>query len=181
MPFEWLALLAYRRTGHGSGSVTVDDVAKLPHWRKTPRRDIITYLGRYLGSPGLTAAKLVIADKRWAGPYKLNVDPRAIQFDISDQDVRQRLQLPSKSSSETHRGDLLRFAMSYIRAQWLFFQGRLNLRATGSRARPTAYKLLMQLTEDPKLGSTLRQWGDVLKRVKTAKRRSAPRLRSHLT
>jgi tetratricopeptide (TPR) repeat protein len=154
--FEWLALLAYRRTTT-SPTVTLDEISKLPHWKGISRHDSTTYLGRYLRSCELAAPNLIRAEKSWVGPYTLNVDSLAIRFDISDQELRNRLRIPSMSISETPRNELVRFVFRYVRAQWLFFQGRLRARTSEIGNRETAYGILTGLAhEENVFGSTLR-------------------------
>jgi hypothetical protein len=62
--------------------------------------------------------------------------PLAVQHAISDQELSDRLRVQSISVSEPPRNVLMRFALRYIRGQWLFSQGRgeRDLRSCASGA-----------------------------------------------
>jgi len=159
MRFEWLALLALRRSGGSLDSAWVElsEVGRLPRWKGKPRHHISTYLGRYLAAPEITRIGLVQAKEKWAGPYRLQVDPLSIRFDVSKSEAGKRLQLtPARAAGTTNRRELLRFATAYVRAQWLFFQGRLKRQEAQHADGANAYGILMQMTEDNRYSSTLR-------------------------
>jgi hypothetical protein len=170
MRFEWLALLAFKRTTEPGDQawVTLDEIARLPHWSGKRRHHIATNIGRYLQSPELQKSQIVTAATRWAGPYRLNTGRLSIGFDVPAFQVRKRLQIRLRPASNARRDKLYRFASSYARAQWLFFQGRLvppRLESTakiiphrivGRIAANNAYEGLVQLALDRSYGPTLR-------------------------
>ncbi len=157
MRFEWLALLAFKRfTAPGDQAwVTLEEVARLPHWRGKSRHHVGTNIGRYLQSPQLNAFQIVTAKARWAGPYRLNLDGLSIAFDIPMQKARNRLHLGVLPGASTSRAELIAFTLSYARAQWLFFQGRLTSNARTNRSPDNAHSRLMLMAGNRSYGTTL--------------------------
>jgi hypothetical protein len=154
--FEWIALLAYRRAEDPPDSnVSFHDVARLPHWKGMSKRNIVNYVGRYLKGLESIAPDLIVAERRFAGPYRLGVDPLAISFDLPMSHVRHKLGILKQAASKTTRDNLLRFTLGYVRAQWLLFRGRLRSRGPGKLPQ-SAYEALMVLADDFKFGTTLR-------------------------
>ena len=149
MRFEWLALLAFRRVAASSDNawVTLDDIALLPSWSGKTRHHIATNVGRYMQAFEQTALKPVVAKTRWAGPYRLQASSSAIQFDIPIAEVQKRLRI-QRQQPTLDRTELLRFTLSYTRAQWLVFQGRLVATGENSRAEDSAYKRLLRMAGD---------------------------------
>lgn len=172
MRFEWLALLAYKRitTPDDQTSVKVDDVARLPSWTGRDRRHIANNIGRYLRSAELAAHDLVSASAVWSGPYRLNASAVDIAFDIPAQEVRRKLQVRERLTSQTKRNNLLRFTGRFVRGHWLVFRGRLR-RGGGTTAKgDTAYNLFTDLIRDRAYSPSLRlsaclSAADVLHRV----------------
>jgi len=149
MRFEWIALLALRRVdGPPDQSwVMVDDIARLPGWAgKTPHH-IATNIGRYLQSFEQEGLTLIEARSRWAGPYRLRLAPTAVTFDSSIDEIGKRLRL-KRPGGGTDRDQLLRFTLSYARAQWLVFQGRLVVSQANRRGGDTGYERLLRLAGD---------------------------------
>lgn len=162
MRFAWLALLAYkRRTVQGDQAwVTLEEIARLPNWTGRRNHHIATNVGRYLESPEIDQAQLVEARNTWAGPYRLNLDTLAVGFDIPLFEVRKRLHLRPRPASMTRRDKLIRFTLSYVRAQWLFFRGQLLPLTPSARNRKkredNAYDRLRRMAGDRSYGTTLR-------------------------
>jgi hypothetical protein len=158
MRFEWLALLAFKRlTIQGDQAwVTWEEIARLPSWSGRPRHHIVTYVGRYLESPELSRAKLIAARTMWAGPYRLCTDALSVGFDIPVFEVRKRLQLRPRPTSAAKREELLEFALSYTRAQWLYFQGRLIEQPLKKVTGDSAFEMLMGISRVRSYGPTLR-------------------------
>jgi hypothetical protein len=157
MRFEWLALLAFKRATAPSDQawVTVKEIARLPHWRGRSKHHIVTNVGRYLDSPELDNPSIVAAEGRWAGPYRLNVAAPWLNFDVPLQEVRKRLRLRPQPAPAEARARLLKFTYSYVRAQWLFFRGRLVPPSVGA-GRDNAYDRFVGLTADKTYVATLR-------------------------
>jgi tetratricopeptide (TPR) repeat protein len=158
MRFEWLALLAFKRATEPTDQawVTLHEVARLPKWAGRSEHHIATNLGRYLQSPEVTSRRLVSAAAKWSGPYRLNLDALSISFDIPMAEVRRKLRLRSRPTVNISRPALLRFTLSYARARWLVFQGRLVQNQTGSVSPDNAYDRLAALSMDRSSGSVLR-------------------------
>ena len=155
MRFEWLALLAFKRAtvSPDQAWASVEEIRSLPHWRKNSKKNIGTNVGRYLQSFGLHCDKLVVANTQWAGPYRLNVSPTFIRFDIPTSQVRHILKVRASKPAIRARKDLLAFTFHYARAQRLFFQGRLvPLDPTSD----SAYDRFAALAENDRYGPTLR-------------------------
>lgn len=158
MRFEWIALLAFKRlTAPGDQAwVTLGEIARLPSWSGRRRHHVATNIGRYLQSAELDGCQLVEAANRWAGPYRMCADTVSISFDVSMFEVRKRLQLRSRSVLGITRGKILQFTLSYARAQWLFFQGRLIPRRLKNAPLDNAYVRLLGMADDRSYGPTLR-------------------------
>lgn len=155
--FEWVALLAYRRmnTPVESSSVSLEDIARLPSWAGRTRHHIGTNVGRYLRAFESDDLGLVEAQTKWAGPYELQLAASAIRFDLPLEEVRKRLRIP-EDHRIVPRAELLRFTLSYSRAQWLYFQGRLVQTRRGGRTPDSAYERLLRMLGDPEYSPRLR-------------------------
>jgi hypothetical protein len=148
--FEWIALLAYKRTTMPPDQawVNLDEIARLPNWGGKPRHDTSTYVGRYLQAIELERARLVSSVTKWSGPYRLTLDALSIEFDIPLLEVRNRLQLREQPASGAQRSALLRFTHSFARAQSFFFRGRLERKTSKDGTGRNAYEVLMRMAED---------------------------------
>ena len=149
MRFEWIALLAFRRVAASSDNawVTLDDIARLPSWSGKTRHHIATNVGRYMQAFEQAGVKSVLAKTRWAGPYRLQPSASAIQFDLPIAEVKERLRV-QRQPHAIDRAELLRFTLSYTRAQWLVFQGRLVATGENSRTEDSAYKRFLGMAGD---------------------------------
>jgi hypothetical protein len=127
MRFEWLALLAYARVVESAkgGWVSIGDINQLPLWRGRSVQHIGTNVGRYIQQLEKSGVKLVEAETPWRGSYRLRIDPGAIRFDISIEEVQ--AQLGKLKPVLPSRKDLLLFTEKYARATSLFMEGRLSL------------------------------------------------------
>lgn len=155
MRFEFLALLAYKRvsTTPDQAWVRISEIGRLPSWAGNKKDNIATNLGRYLQQFEKTSPALVGAERRWRGPYRLEVDTVSIEFDIPISEVKKYLRLPPSQHSVARRS-LFRFAAFYARSQWLFFRGRLGRR--GTESQENALSVLLDLTADRRLNPSLR-------------------------
>lgn len=143
MRFEWLALLALKRTTEAPDQswITLKEIAKLPSWRGKSRHHIATNVGRYLQSRELKESGLVDAGSVWSGPYRLNLSSASVKFDLPRFQVMKALQIRGVEPTSRKRRDLLEFTLAYTRAYYLMFQGRLS--ATREHpARDNAYDRL---------------------------------------
>lgn len=171
MRFTWLALMAYkRRTLPGDQAwVSLEEIARLPNWVGRPMKHIRTNVGRYLESAELGRSQLVDAQTIWTGPYRLSAAALSVTFDLPLFEVRKWLRVRPRPASPTKREDLIRFTLSYTRAQWLYFHGLLltppppsqskNLtksRNEKERQQDYALKRLKGMVEDRFYGTTLR-------------------------
>jgi hypothetical protein len=155
--FEWLALMAIKRlTLPGDEAWTsVEEIAALPSWAGKTKHHITTNVGRYLQSIERSGISLEIEGGRWAGPYRLTSPALSIEFDVPLDEARKRLRLPVQHTPAKHK-ELLRFTLSYTRAQWLLYQGRL-ISPRGKAAHvDTAYKRLMSMTANRSYSPHLR-------------------------
>jgi tetratricopeptide (TPR) repeat protein len=145
--FDWMALLAYRRAKPSLdiGWVTLNDIVNLPNWAGMTRRHAGINIGRYLQAYEREGLELVEAQSRWVGPYRLNVLPSNIQFDIPIAQIEKRLKIKRKEV-ELPREELRRFVFRYARAQWLFNQGELV--PIGTQADQGAFGEFLHLTND---------------------------------
>jgi hypothetical protein len=125
--FEWIALLAYRRTTafHDGGSVSRDDISQLPHWSGKTRKHIGDNVARYFQGPSRIDADLVKAGSLRTGPYRLTVSPSDVSFDLPLAEITKALGI-SPSRPEIQRNDLTRFAPRFVRAELLLQQGKLT-------------------------------------------------------
>jgi tetratricopeptide (TPR) repeat protein len=155
--FEFIALLAYRQTEGraGGGWVSIDEISRLPSWRGKTRHHIGTNIGRYLQAFERSGFELVIAENRWVGPYRLALPAGSVSFDLLLTGVRKRLGI-ARERPNIGQEELHRFVLSYVRAQWLYFQGRLV--PTGSRQplRDNAYQRFSGMSTDSKFCDRLR-------------------------
>lgn len=157
MRFEWIALLALRRSSapQDQAWVTLKDIAGLPSWRGKNKHHMSTNIGRYLCSSEFERSKLVEADSIWSGPYRLQTAPITIRFDIPIDEVRKRLRDREKASPSTEINKLLMFTRLFVRAHWLLFRGRLRRDSKGNSS-DTAYDLLMKMVENTNYSRSLR-------------------------
>src|SRR5437868_1472418 len=91
--FEWLVLLAYTRKIESTegGWVSIEEIQRLPLWRGKPIEHIGTNVGRYIQELEQSGVKLVEARTMWRGPYRLQIIPDDIAFDISTEATGKRL------------------------------------------------------------------------------------------
>lgn len=157
MRFEWLALLAINRRVKPPDEAwtTLAEVGHLPDWTGKATDHIATNIGRYLQSFERTGAQLVAAETRWAGPYRLQIAASAIEFDIPIAEVQRQLRL-RRPEPPAQRAELLRFTLSYVRAQWLVFQGRLVAVRQRDRSQDNAYSRLLRMAGDRRFSAKLR-------------------------
>ncbi|HJQ69594.1 MAG TPA: hypothetical protein VKA70_11510 [Blastocatellia bacterium] len=157
MRFEWLALLAYTRNTQGpdGGWVSIEEIQKLPLWRGKPKEHIGTNVGRYIQQMEKGRIKLVEVQTLWRGPYRLQLLPWEVSFDIPIKKAGERLgQVISVSPS---RQPLLLFTEKYSRAMSLFLEGRLLPDPTKrKRQQENALDKLCALAEDGSLDARLR-------------------------
>ena len=146
--FEWIALLAYRRAtrSQNGGSVTRDDIARLPNWSAKTRKHIGDNVGRYLRDLEHGGFDLVEVKSPWTGPYRLKVLPEEVSFDLHVEEITKALGI-TPVRPEIQRGDLIRFVPRLVRAEMLFQRGGLISSTTGGRF-PSAYTILTDLVND---------------------------------
>jgi tetratricopeptide (TPR) repeat protein len=159
MRFEWFALLAYKRVAFPGDQawVSLEEIARLPSWKGRPRHHVATNVGRYLQSRALTKSPVSISGNTWSGPYRLDLDPLTISFDITRTEVQQRLHLHYESEATKKKEKMLEFTVWYVRAQRLFFRGRLSSQ-TDRKAQlsDSAFEKLRVMAEDKQYTVTLR-------------------------
>ena len=159
MRFEWFALLAYKRTAFPGDQawVSLDEIAMLPSWKGRPKHHIATNVGRYLQSGSLKESKVLISGNTWSGPYRLETGTLAVRLDISQTAAERRLHVRYKFDAAKKKQRMLEFTLSYVRAQWLFFRGRLSSR-TGERTTlaDSAFDRLRVMAENKKYSPTFR-------------------------
>jgi hypothetical protein len=157
MRFEWVALMAYKRlTMPGDQAwVGLDEIARLPSWGGKSRHDTSTKVGRYLQSAEFEQVPLVTARNKWSGPFRLNTDSPSIEIDLSLPEVRKSLRLRKPPTTVAWRAALIRFALLFTRAQWLFFRGRLERKGPKDVFGNNAYEMLMQMVDDRSFTPTL--------------------------
>lgn len=155
MRFEWIALLALKRmTQPGDRAwVTLEEIARLPSWSGRTNHHIGTNLGRYLRSVELNQHSLVTTAAPWVGPYRLGPPALSVGFDIPVSEVRRRLHL--RVRAEVTRSALLKFTLSFARAEWLMFHGRLVPRLDSSDGE-NAYDRFVAMSAERSFGPTLR-------------------------
>jgi tetratricopeptide (TPR) repeat protein len=155
--FEFVALLAYRQSDERAGGswVSIDEISRLPSWRGRTRHHIGTNIGRYLQAFERSGLEPVIAESRWVGPYRLALPAGSVSFDVPLPEVRKRLDI-TRERPNIGQEELHRFVLSYARAQWLYFHGRLV--PTGGRCplRDNAYQRFSGMSADPKFCDRLR-------------------------
>jgi hypothetical protein len=154
--FEWMALLAYKcaTMAPDQSWASLDEIAGLPGWGGRSRKHIGDNVTRYLSGPELSRTTLVISDTAWAGPYRLTLNSPSIRFDVPIREARKRLRLRLPAIVSAKKSDLIRFTLSFVRAQALFFQGQLVPHVEA--ASDNAYNRLTTLAEDETCGPTLR-------------------------
>jgi len=147
--FEWMALLAYRRSMPSSdgGWVTLDDLVNLQSWPAMTRHHAGTNIGRYLQAHEREGIVLVEAKSRWVGPYRLNVAPSKIEFDIPISEIEKRLRI-KRGDVELPREELRGFVFRYAHAQWLFNQGKLVPIGEQVQTDRGAFSEFLHLTSD---------------------------------
>lgn len=156
MRFEFLALLAFKRAtlSPDQSRVSLEEVARLPGWRGRSRKHIGDNVSRYLSSPSLSRHNLVTSETAWAGPYQLALQPPSISLDAANHEARRRLRLRLPAIVSAKKSDLVQFTLSYVRAQSLFFRGRL-VPQIDAISLDNAYDRLAALSEDKTCGPTL--------------------------
>ena len=156
MRFEWLALLALKRCRNRPDGAwtTVAEARQLPSWTGKGKEDLEVNIGRYLQAFERAELHLVSARSRWTGPYRFSIPAHEIEFDIPIDEAERRLH-SRRPDLSIERRELLRFTVSYVRAQWLVFRGRL---VEGDRHRPkdNAHSRLLRMAGDRNYGATLR-------------------------
>ena len=157
MRFEWLALLAINRRVKQADEAwtTLADIGHLPAWTGKAEDHIATNIGRYLQAFERTGVQFVAAETRWAGPYRLQMAASAIEFDLPIAEVQRQLRL-RRPKPAAQRAELLRFTLSYVRAQWLVFQGRLVAVRQRDRSQDNAYSRLLRMAGDRRFSAKLR-------------------------
>jgi tetratricopeptide (TPR) repeat protein len=157
MRFEWLALLAFNRHVKQADEpwTTLADISHLPAWTGKPEDHIATNIGRYLQTFERAGLQIVATEARWAGPYRMKVAGPSIEFDLSIAEVQRQLRLRRPKPVE-ERAELLRFTLSYVRAQCLVFQGRLIAKRQRDTLRDNAYSRLLRMAGDRRFSAKLR-------------------------
>jgi tetratricopeptide (TPR) repeat protein len=157
MRFEWLALLAFNRQIKQADEAwtTLADISHLPAWTGKPEDHIATNIGRYLQAFERAGLDIVATEARWAGPFRMQMAGPSIEFDIPIAEVQRRLRLRLPKPSVA-RAELLRFTLSYVRAQWLVSQGRLVATRQRNRTQDNAYSLLLRMAGDRHFSAKLR-------------------------
>jgi tetratricopeptide (TPR) repeat protein len=154
--FEWLALLAIRKVRRpGDAWVTLDEVSQLPNWSKKTRRHIGGNIARYLNTLERLDFRVVEAEARFVGPYRLSSAPTEIKFDIPIPEVECRLRL-QRAQTPIPREELYRFTNSYARAQWFLFQGKLVPSEGPSGKEETAHDIFARMADDESFCPRLR-------------------------
>lgn len=156
MRFEWLALLAIKRIRNRPDEawVTVAETCKLPAWTGKQKDDAEINIGRYLQAFDRGRLPMVDERARWSGPYRLAFPAHSIEFDVPIVEAERRLRI-SRPNASIERKELLRFTVSYVRAQWLVFRGRLVARGR-VKGQDNAYSRLLSMAGDRKYGTKLR-------------------------
>src|SRR2546423_599597 len=154
--FQWLALLAYVRKTEPpeSGWVSIEEIQELPLWRGKTIEHIGTNVGRYIQDLEQSRVKLVEAQATWRGPYRLQLAPEAIHFDLPLEAVGKRLS--RKPPAIPSRKTLLRFTEKYARAMSLFLEGRLSIDSrTKKRRQENAWSAFSALAAESHLDARL--------------------------
>ena len=155
MRFEWLALLAYKRLTKAphESSVEIREIARLPHWRGKTPSNISADVRRYLRDFERRRLRIIVAESVWAGPYRLDVAPSKVAFDIPLDEVRRRLRLVDAAaigSQDVYR----QFTWRYVQAQTFIYEGRL--RSQGQEQKTSAYRICRQLAAWTRCPTNLR-------------------------
>jgi hypothetical protein len=131
--FEWLALVVLSRVSvpPDQAWVSLADIARLPSWAGKNLHHIGTNIGRYLQALERINPNLITAKSRWTGPYRLGLPPLAVEFDLSISEARKHLHVRPQGNSRD-REQLYAFTKTYVRAQWLIFQGKCSHPAKGN-------------------------------------------------
>ncbi|MBV9760287.1 MAG: hypothetical protein JO340_06980 [Acidobacteriaceae bacterium] len=155
LQFEFFALLAIAKVTAPADQawISLDEIARLPTWKGRRKHDISTNVGRYLQSRD--AKRLIGSRTTWGGPYHLSADPLSVDFDVSLPTARKRLRLSSKKPLESTPDVTLQFTRSYVRAQWLFYRGRL-VRHAEQRLADDACERLLRMIERRECGVNFR-------------------------
>jgi tetratricopeptide (TPR) repeat protein len=154
--FEWLALLAYTRKTEPpeGGWVSIEEFQRLPLWRGKTIEHIGTNVGRYIQDLEQSGVRLLEAQTTWRGPYRLQVSPEAIDFDLPLEAVGNRL--GRKPQAIPSRKTLLRFTEKYARAMSLFLEGRLSSDSrTKKRRQENAWSAFSALAAENNLDARL--------------------------
>ncbi len=154
--FEWLAMLAIRRLQRsGDAWVTPDEISQLPSWAGKTRRHIGGNIARYLDTLERLDVWAVEADARFVGPYRLHLPPAEITFDIPISEAEERLRL-QRTKTPIPREELYRFTDSYVRAQWLLFQGKLVPSEGPPGKEETAHDIFARMADDESFSPRLK-------------------------
>lgn len=159
MRFEFLTLLAFMRKTQAPdlGWVTLEAVGRLPLWQGRTKQHRGTNIGRYVQGFERGGMPIVETKSPWRGPYRLDVGPAEIEFDVPLFRVEERLGFPAAAPASIKRVELFSFTKIYSHAAALFYKGRLVARA-GSKARleKGAMSELTRLMADRTMDSRLR-------------------------
>lgn len=134
---------------------SLEEIARLPSWGGRSRKHIGDNVARYLSGRELSRTTLVVAETAWAGPYRLTLNSLLVRFDVPIAEARKRLRLRLPAIVSAKTSDLVKFTLSFVRAQALFCQGRLVPRGEAA-LMDNAYNRLTTLAEDQTCGPTLR-------------------------
>jgi len=157
MRFEWLALLAYARKIKpvDEGWVSIEEIRQLPLWRGKTKQNIGTNVGRYIQGLEQSDVKLVEARTLWRGPYRLELSPEAVRFDVPLETVAKRL--GKTQPVHLNKKTLLLFTERYSRAMSLLLTGRLSPNPrTKKRQQENAWDAFCALAEQSGLDARLR-------------------------
>jgi len=157
MRFEWLALLAFNRQIKQADEAwtTLADISHLPAWTGKPEDHIATNIGRYLQAFERAELDIVAHGSKMGWPFRMQMAGPSIEFDIPIAEVQRRLRLRRPKPSVA-RAELLRFTLSYVRAQWLVSQGRLVATRQRNRTQDNAYSRLLRMAGDRRFSAKLR-------------------------
>lgn len=142
---EWIALLAYYRISQppGDGSVSLDQIERLPEWSGKTRKHIGGNLARYFQGLHPIKAGIVEPISIRRGPFRLTVEPSEVSFDRPLDEVEGILRI-SPSRPEVQQDDLARFVPKFVRAEVLLQQGKL-ISTSSKNTVSGAHALLAEL------------------------------------
>ncbi|MGA2992908.1 MAG: hypothetical protein ABSD88_20755 [Candidatus Korobacteraceae bacterium] len=165
MRLEWLALLTLKSATESADQtwVSLEEIARLPHWAGKSRRTIGMDVGRYVSELERRGIGIIKSGTMLSGPYRLipGVNPF---FDVPLNEVKRllRIRQPDVVSS---RQLMAEFTHGYVQAQSFLYSGRLTTEGTGQRRyRQAAYGTLLKLATDRRHDS----WSRLLAGVSAA-------------